>query len=104
MLPGKIAAQASHAACQSLMYALRLQPELLESFLAAQNSGTRLVLRAPRPWHLHDAYDAATRLALPCALFHDSGPGIPEPILTACAIGPAPRDLISPIIKRFNCV
>nr|WP_273456355.1 aminoacyl-tRNA hydrolase [Nevskia ramosa] len=107
MPPGKLAAQASHAHAQSLIAYLLRHPEHLSHFHDLGVSGTRIVLLAPHENALLRAYDQARQLDLPCALFRDSGHILPphftgEPIITALGLGPAPRDALRPITRRFS--
>lgn len=109
MPPGKLAAQVAHACCQSLLLYLQSDPEAAAEFLHYGASGTRVILSVPRPWDIERAIAKAKERALPTALFEDSGHVLPphfdgSPILTAAAIGPAPRDLIRPIIRSFQTV
>jgi PTH2 family peptidyl-tRNA hydrolase len=107
MPPGKLAAQASHAHAQTLIAYLLRHPQQAAAFHAAGNSGTRIILLAKGELQLLKAFDEARRLDLPCALFSDSGHVLPphfdgNPIVTALGIGPAPRDVLRPITRRFS--
>lgn len=107
MPPGKLAAQASHAHAQTLIAYLLRHPEQAQRFQSAGNSGTRIILLAKGESQLLKAFDEAQRLDLPCALFRDSGHLLPphfdgSPITTALGIGPARRDVLRPITRRFS--
>lgn len=107
MPPGKLAAQAAHAHAQTLIAYLLRNPEQASAFHDAGTSGTRIVLLAKNESQLLKAFEEARRLDLPCALFRDSGHILPphfdgSPIVTGLGIGPAPRDVLRPITRRFS--
>lgn len=107
MPPGKLAAQAAHAHAQTLIAYLLRHPEQAGAFHAAGTSGTRIVLLARNESQLLKAFDEAQRLDLPCALFTDSGHFLPphfdgNPIVTGLGLGPASRDVLRPITRRFS--
>lgn len=107
MPPGKLAAQAAHAHAQTLIAYLLRHPEQAGAFHAAGTSGTRIVLLAKNESQLLKAFAEAQRLDLPCALFTDSGHFLPphfdgNPIVTGLGLGPASRDVLRPITRRFS--
>lgn len=108
MPPGKLAAQAAHAAAQSLIACLTQNPHWTPWLRQLPHSGTRVVLQAPNADALHDVHARAQHLGLPSALFEDSGHLLPphftgQRILTALGLGPAPRALLRPLVRRFSC-
>lgn len=108
MPPGKAAAQAAHACAQSLLEYLVDHPDQARAFRAAGTSGTRIILIADREAQLLQARDLAAAQSLPHALFYDSGHILlphfdGNPILTALAIGPAPKESMRPLTRRFRC-
>lgn len=107
MPAGKLAAQAAHALSQTLIAYLLRHPEQAATFHAEGSSGTRIILLAKNELQLLKAFDQAQRLDLPCALFTDSGHIYPphfdgNPIVTGLGIGPASRDVLRPITRRFS--
>ena len=108
MPPGKMAAQAVHAARLSLMLYLRKSPRA-EEFLTLGSCGSVVMLRTKNLAAMERAKSEAEEMGLPTALFFDQGHILPphftgEPIPTALAIGPAGRDVMRPITKRFRCL
>jgi PTH2 family peptidyl-tRNA hydrolase len=108
MPPGKLAAQATHAARLSLLRYLKHHPERLDEFIDLNSCGSMVVLVAKGLPQLEHARDAADAADLPCALFVDSAHVLPPhfdgaPVPTALAIGPAPRERMRDITKRFRC-
>lgn len=109
MSSGKLAAQVLHAGRLSLLAYLKDHPGQSDAFLRENCVGSAVVLQAPHTSHLLRHYEQAQDLGLPCALFEDSGHVLPphfdgNKVITALAIGPAPRDLIRPILKRYSLV
>jgi len=75
----------------------------------ADGVGTKVVLKAKNIAQLLKAYDKAQAAGVPCALIEDQGHVMPphfngDPIITALGIGPATRDAVSHITKRFNLI
>ena len=106
MPPGKLAAQAAHAHAQTLIDYLARHPGHAALFRDLGNSGSRIVLLAKNESQLIRAHKEALDLGLPCALFIDSGHILPphfdgNPIVTGLGIGPAPRDALRAITRRF---
>lgn len=100
MSPGKMASQAGHAFCDSILSA----PSNVMWSYQADGHGTKVVLAAPDEGTLQRAYVMARDLHLPCALVVDSGHVMPpffdgSPIVTALGIGPCRRDQVCAITK-----
>lgn len=114
MPPGKMASQAVHASRLSFLKYLRTLPDHLtikaiDEFINLNSCGSAIALRAKNLAQLEAARDLAIAAGLPWALFSDSGHILPPhftgaPVITALAIGPAPRHAIHPITKKFRCV
>ena len=109
MPAGKLASQASHASCQSLIKYLIRNPSELERFDREGHSGSRIIISAKNTTKLLAAFEQAKAADLPCAVFEDEGHVLlphftGAPVLTALAIGPAPRAAMREITKRFKCV
>ena len=71
--------------------------------------GTNVVLKSNNLIQLERAFYQAKAAGLSCALIEDSGHIMPphfdgSPIITALGIGPARREDIQHITKKFNCV
>lgn len=108
MPTGKLASQASHAFAQSLLSFLSEHPHRAEEFLRLGTSGSRVVLTARNEEEILRAKAEAERLGLPHALFVDSGHVMEpffdgSPVVTALGLGPAPKDALRPVAKRFRC-
>lgn len=110
MPSGKLAAQAGHALCNSLLQFIAQHPERLAEFLDRGGSGSRVLLRARHLADLERARDEAVALGLPCYLMVDTGHVLPPhfdgstPVPTALGIGPCTRDAARPVVKRFRCL
>lgn len=105
MPPGKLAAQAGHAFVDSLLAA---PPSLLAAY-RAPGHGTKVTLCARNLHELTRALHEAEAAGLPCALITDEGHILPPhftgaPIVTALGIGPALRDHVQHITRRFEAV
>lgn len=103
---GKLIAQAGHAFLDAYNSALISHPEAAAAYNRNGN-GTKVCLRASSEFKLLRAYDEAQRAGLPCSLIIDQHHVCPpdfngEPIITALGIGPARRDQINFITKRFS--
>lgn len=113
MPAGKLASQAAHASRLSFLKYLQSLPDdqrtqAIETFITLNSCGSAITVRAKNLAQMFAARDAAEAAGLPWALFSDSGHVMPphftgEPIITALAIGPAPRSEIRPITKKFRC-
>ena len=108
MPAGKMSSQAIHAARLSMLIYLRDNPSRAEEFIRLNTCGSAVTLLARNLGDLERARTEANAAGLPCALFADSGHIMPpsfsgELIVTALAIGPAPRAVMRAITKRFRC-
>jgi len=108
MPPGKMASQAIHCARLSLLKYLRDTPRE-DEFLALGTCGSAVTLRGKNLAALERARDEAEAAGLPCHLFSDSGHILlphftGAPLTTALAIGPAPREAMRSITRRFRCL
>lgn len=113
MSPGKMAAQAGHAFCESLRSAESHwdQNDASSDYAqyVADPPGTKVVLEAPDEFALLRAYREAQERGIPAALIYDSGHVLPphfdgSSILTAVGLGPAFRQKAAPITRRFALV
>lgn len=107
MPQGKSDSQSGHAYCNALLAALRSDPQLISAYQGDDDLGTKVCLVAPNEFRLQRAYQQAKLAGLPCALITDSGHVMPPhftgaPIITALGIGPATRDQIQHITRKFN--
>lgn len=106
MSGGKLASQAGHA-FKMLTKQLHDDTELFNNYFADGDIGTNVVLRAKNLNQILLAHDKALAAGIPCSLISDQGHIMPphfdgKPIITALGIGPATRDDIQHITKRFN--
>ena len=127
MAPGKLAAQAAHAARLSLLSYIKDHPSRLGEFISLGCCGTMVVLHAKNLRQIEETHARAVSAGLPAALFVDSGHiptvAVPAgtdrstearrcantnfdggPMLTALAIGPAQRHEMRHLTKKFRCV
>lgn len=109
MKPGKLASQAAHAGRLSLLHFIRDNPHRLDELIEKNSDGTVIVLKAKNQAALETSYRAAQDAGLPSALFTDSGHVmLPHfdggPVVTAMAIGPARREQMRSITKKFRSV
>ena len=105
MPPGKLAAQAGHA----FLGAIEASPADRRASYLADSPGTKVVLIAPTVDHLLWASGELAVLGLGQFLVEDSGHILPphfdgNPIITALGFGPATRDEIRRITRRFDLV
>lgn len=108
MTAGKAAAQAGHAFKLLTKHILEDDPQLATSYFD-DGMGTNVVLKSKNLFHLERAFHDAKATGLPCVLITDEGHIMPphfdgRPIITALGIGPARRNDIHHITKKFNCV
>lgn len=109
MAPGKLASQATHASRISLLHFLKRHPDRIDEFIDLNSCGSVVVLKAKNLGQLERARDQAEAAGLPTALFADREHVIPgtafdgSPVVTALAIGPATREAMREITKRFRC-
>lgn len=109
MTPGRLAAQACHAAKNCAILAQRHNPELLRLYQGPDFIGTQIILKAKNEAALQRAYEEAQEAGLISSLIIDQGniyPGFSEgePIVTALGIGPCTREQAHAITKRFSMV
>lgn len=69
--------------------------------------GTNVVLKSKNLNQLERAYREAKAAGIPCVLIEDEGHVMPpffdgSPIITALGIGPATREQVQHITKKFN--
>lgn len=108
MPPGKLAAQAGHAFLDAYLNSLVLRPEDAEAYRDGCH-GTKVALRADHLDDLLQAHAMAQRAGIPSALITDSGHVLPpsfdgSPIVTALGLGPARREEVRRITRRFALV
>lgn len=109
MTPGRMAAQACHAAKNCVIAASSHAPELLRLYQGPENIGTQIILKAKNEAAILRAYEEAQAAGLICSLIIDKGniyPGFSEgeEIITGLGIGPCTREQAHPITKRFSMV
>jgi peptidyl-tRNA hydrolase len=109
MTPGRLAAQACHAAKNCALIAQRQDPELLRLYQGPDFIGTQIIMKAKNEGALRRAYAEAQHAGLICSLIIDKDniyPGFSEgePIVTALGIGPCTREQAEFITKRFSQV
>lgn len=108
MTPGKTASQAGHAFKLLTKQIIEDHSGLARDYFA-DGFGTNVCLKSKNLNHLNRAYHEAMDAGIPCALIEDSGHIMPphfdgSPIITALGIGPATREQVNHITKRFNCI
>ena len=104
MTTGKLASQAGHAFVDTADDCRNIDPTRYAAY-----TGTKVVVGARNEEQLLRAYEQAQQAGLPCALIIDSGHIMPphftgDPIVTALGIGPARRDEVHAITKKFQLV
>lgn len=106
MPPGKLSAQCGHAYLNAYEVALLQRAQITGSYKGTGN-GTKICMYAKNLGQLLRAYDDARRANLPCSLIIDRGHVLAphfdgKPIITALGIGPAYRDEMQHITKRYT--
>ncbi|MNR71456.1 peptidyl-tRNA hydrolase [compost metagenome] len=106
MPAGKLAAQCGHAYCMAHERAQQMRPDITAGYKGTGN-GTKLVMYAKNLAQLIRGYREAQAAGIPCELIIDRGHVLPphfdgEPIITALGIGPAFKDEVAHITKRFT--
>ena len=104
MSPGKIASQAGHAYLCTFLRCQELDPQLLADYIK-DLPGTKVCLQAENLDALLRAQAEAQSAGIPCSLITDSGctnffNG--QPIITALGLGPAKKNKIKHITRRFQ--
>ena len=104
MSPGKIASQAGHAYLGAFLQASSsFQNEYHSEF--PQHPGTKVCLQAKNLYSLFRAKQEAEEADIPTYLVTDSGCANffnGEPTITALGLGPATKDQINKITRRFQ--
>lgn len=108
MNAGKIASQAGHAYLNAYLRALQDSPDVAADYQRS-GIGTKICLAAPTLDHLLRAHSLARERGLPCSLIVDEHHVMPphfdgSPIVTALGIGPARRQDIHHITRKFPLV
>jgi PTH2 family peptidyl-tRNA hydrolase len=108
MPPGKLAAQAGHAYLDSFLIAQTRQPDVAAAY-AAPGQGTKVTLAARSLNALLRAAADAAESGLAHALITDSGHVLPphfdgSPVVTALGLGPATREEVEHITRRFRLI
>lgn len=103
---GKLAAQCGHAFQNAWDRARETRPEIASQYKGTGN-GTKICMYAKNLNQLIQAYREAQALGLPCDLIIDRGHVLApqfdgQPIITALGIGPAFKDEIATITKRYT--
>lgn len=109
MPAGKLASQASHASRLSLLQFIKQHPHRLDEFITNNVAGSMIVVKCKNLTQLEKAFEQAKEYGFPCAMFTDSGHVLPphfdgSPVTTALAIGPATKESMRPITKKFQLV
>lgn len=108
MSPGKMAAQAGHAFLDAYSVCRVQNPEKADLY-HMEGHGTKVILEAKGLIDLIYLHGQASAAGIPCALITDSGHVMPpyfdgKPVVTAVGIGPATRDEVHHLTKKFNLV
>ena len=103
---GKSCSQAGHAFLNTFLEAHKVNPDILPLYQEG-GLGTKVVLVAHDLADLMFAYYQAKDLNIPTSLITDSGHILPPhfdgtPIVTAMGIGPATRQQLNGILRRFR--
>lgn len=103
---GKFASQAGHAYLDAFLASQKQNPDIASEYCGNQH-GTKVCLVAKNSYDIDRALDQAKDAGIPHALIIDQGHILPphfdgNPIVTALGIGPATRDQIQHITKRFR--
>lgn len=106
MTPDKLAAQMGHAFINAWDKAQHQRPEIASQYKGTGN-GTKIIMYSKNLGQLIRAYRDCLEAKIPCDLIIDRGhimlPHFDgKPIITALGIGPAYKDEISHITKRYT--
>lgn len=107
MSAGKVAAMASHCSRLSLLMFLKHNPQMADKFLELNACGSMVVLKAKKESDIRKAQQLALEENLPVSEFSDSGhihgsDFNGDPLFVGISIGPAYRNQISHITKKFR--
>lgn len=108
MSPGKAASQAGHAYLGTFLQASKSDPALTAEYTAEHphSPGTKVCLEGNLD-QITRALEEASQLKIPHFLVVDSGCANffgGKPIITALGLGPARKDTINKITRRFKLV
>lgn len=109
MPPGKLSAQAGHAYTSSLYECIDRNPEDARRYRHGINGGSKVTLHCRDERELRRLADRCAEAGVPHSLFTDEGHVLlphfdGSPVVTALGIGPLPRGLARPLVKRYGCV
>lgn len=108
MSPGKMSAQAGHAFAICYENALIERPDITAQYKGTGN-GTKICMSAKNLGQLIRAYRDCISAKIPCELIIDRGHILPphfngDPIITCLGIGPAYKEEIAHITKRYTLI
>lgn len=109
MPAGKMSSQVAHASRLSLLHFIRNNPDRLNEFVENNVAGSMVVVKCKNLSQLTKAFEDAKKAGFPCAMFTDSGHVMlphfdGSPVTTAVAIGPATKEEMRSITKKFQSV
>lgn len=109
MPTGKLSAQSGHAYTASLFECIDTNPEHARRYREGVNGGSKVTLYCRNEREIRDAAERCRIAGIPHSLFTDHGHVLPphfdgSPVVTALGIGPLPRSVARPIVKKFRCV
>lgn len=108
MTPGKMSAQAGHAFDICHDKAKVMRPDITSQYKGSGN-GTKICMYAKNLGQLIRAYRDCQESNIPCELIIDRGHVLlphftGEPIITALGIGPAYKEEVAHITKRYTLI
>lgn len=108
MSPGKMSAQAGHAFTMCYENAVLQRPDITAQYKGTGN-GTKICMSAKNLGQLIRAYRDCIAAKIPCELIIDRGHILPphfngDPIITCLGIGPAYKEEIAHITKRYTLI
>lgn len=106
MPPGKLAAQCGHAYLNAHEKAKTERPDITAGYKGTGN-GTKICMYAKNLGQLLRAYRELVAAKIPCDLIIDRGHVLAphfdgKPIITALGVGPAYREEIEHVLKRYR--
>ena len=109
MPPGKLSAQAGHAYTSSLFECIDSNPEHARRYRYGINGGSKVTLYCRNERDLRQLAERCEAEGVPHSLFTDEGHVLlphfdGSPVVTALGIGPVPRAMARPIVRKFGCV